>query len=195
MLATTEYAILFHILGGREFGQHNVDSPNTDGYPDFLAAAKGALGTAERRGISMALKKQEFYEGAALYTLARAGAISGIRYEPPFFVLNDELTVYLKYSTKGRSPWGFTFTADEQALMQKKAAISKIVIGLVCGADGVAAFAYDSYRRVAAIRKSAVHIACYRKHGRHYEVAGPDGPLEKKVAPSYWQRILKPKSE
>jgi hypothetical protein len=138
----------------------------------------------------VAIKKQEFYEGAALYLLARTGAIAGIRYESPFFVLNNELAVYFKYSTKGRSPWGFTFTADEQTLMQRRAAKLNTVIGLVCGADGVAAFTYDAYRSVASIRRSAIHIACYRKHGEHYEVNGPDGRLDRKIAPSNWQRIL-----
>ena len=138
----------------------------------------------------MAIKKQEFYEGAALYLLARTGAITSIRYEAPFFLLNDHLLVYLKYSTKGRSPWGFTFMPDEQVLLQKRASQFKIVIGLICGADGVAAISYDAYRSVAAPRKSAVHIACYRKHGEHYEVNGPDGRLDGKVAPSNWQRIL-----
>lgn len=56
----------------------------------------------------MAIKKQEFYEGAALYLLARTGRIKSIRNQPPFFVLNDDLFVLLKYSTKSRSPWGFT---------------------------------------------------------------------------------------
>jgi hypothetical protein len=71
-----------------------------------------------------------------------------------------------------------------------RASDPKIVIGLVCGADGVVAFSYDAYRSVAAPRKAAVHIACYRKHGEHYEVNGPDGTLDEKVAPSNWLRIL-----
>ncbi|MBI4500760.1 MAG: hypothetical protein HY700_06315 [Gemmatimonadetes bacterium] len=138
----------------------------------------------------MAIKKQEFYEGAALHLLARGGCITSIRYEPPLFVVNNDLLVLLKYSTRGRSPWGFTFMPDEQVLLQTRAAQSKIVIGLICGADGVAAVPYDAYRSVAASRATAVHIACYRDHGKHYEVNGPDGRLEGKVAPSNWQRIL-----
>ena len=138
----------------------------------------------------MAIKKQEFYEGAALHLLARSGKIKSIRYDPPLFVMNNEVLVLLKYSTKGRSPWGFTFTTDEQEILQKKAAGHKVVIGLVCGADGVATFTYDGYRSVASPRNAAVHISCYRKHGEHYEVNGPDGTLQGKVAPSNWQRIL-----
>lgn len=138
----------------------------------------------------MAIKKQEFYEGAALHLLARSGAITSIQYEAPFFILNNQLLVHLKYSTRGRSPWGFTFTMDEQMILQKRASESKIVFGLICGADGVAAFTYDAYRRIATPREFAIHIACYRQHGEYYEVKGPDGKLDGKVAPSNWQRIL-----
>jgi hypothetical protein len=127
----------------------------------------------------MAIGKQEFYEGAALHLLARSGRITSIRYEPPLFVVNNRLLVLLKYSTRGRSPWGFTFTTDEQALLQSKASRSTLVIALICGSD--------------APRESAIHIACYRQHGAHYEVSGPDGTIERKVAPSHWQRILEGK--
>jgi len=140
----------------------------------------------------MSLQKQEFYEGAALHVLARAGGLLGIRYDPPFFLLNNQLLAFLKYSTKVRSPWPFTFTSDEQMILDQKASKSEIVIGLVCGEDGVAAFTYDDYISIAAPRNSAVHIACFRRHGEHYEVKGPDGPLNWKVPPSNWQRILEP---
>jgi hypothetical protein len=138
----------------------------------------------------MVIKKQEFYEGAALHLLARAGGIESIQYESPFFLLNDQLLVLLKYCTKGRSPWAFTFTGDEQAIMQKKAARSRIVIGLVCGADGVATVTYDAFLSVAMPRESPVHIACYRQFNKHYEVKGPDGNVAGKVAPSNWFKIL-----
>ncbi len=138
----------------------------------------------------MAIKKQEFYEGAALHKLARGGGVTSIRYEAPFFLLNNELMVLLKYSTKGRSPWAFTFTMDEQVCLQNKASAFRIVIGLICGADGVAAITYDAYRSIAAPRRSAVHLGCHRHHSEYYEVSGPDRKLDGKVAPSNWQRIL-----
>jgi len=143
----------------------------------------------------MAIKKQEFYEGAALHLLARSGRIASIRYDAPFFLLNGHLLVLLKYSTRGRSPWGFTFTSDEQTLLKSADSPSKTVIGLVCGADGVAAFSYDAYLGIAALRKSAIHISCYRRHGEHYEVNGPDGTLDGKVAPADWRRILEPRGD
>lgn len=138
----------------------------------------------------MAIQKQEFYEGAALHQLARGGGVVGIRYEHPFFVVNEKLVLCLKYSTKGRSPWAFTFTPGEQALLQERASEASLVIGLICGADGIAGITYDAYRGIATPRKSSVHVSCYRRHGQHYAVAGPDGELDRKIAPSLWQRVL-----
>ena len=79
----------------------------------------------------MAIKKQEFYEGAALHALARGGGITSLKYHAPFFVLNDGVFVRLKYSTKGRSPWGFTFTPDEQQILRARASKARVVIGLI----------------------------------------------------------------
>jgi hypothetical protein len=136
------------------------------------------------------LKKQEFYEGAALHVLVRSGQIKSIRYEPPLFILNDRLLVLLKYSTRGRSPWGFTFMPQEQKLIHDRASELELSVGLICGADGVAAFSRDAYRPIAALKPSAIHVACYRAHGEYYEISGPDGKLGGKVSPSNWRRLL-----
>ena len=138
----------------------------------------------------MALKKQEFYEGAALHRLVRGGAVTSIRYKQPFFHMNERLRILLKYSTRGRSPWGFSFTPDEQALLEEASADLPAAIGLICGADGIAAISYEEYRSIAVLKPTAIHIACYRDHGKHYKVSGPDGKLAEKVPPSRWQRLL-----
>jgi len=91
------------------------------------------------------IKKQEFYEGAALHLLARTGQLRSISYKPPFFTLNDRILVLLKYSTKGRSPWGFTFMPEEQKVLAERATAMETILGFVCGADGVAAITYDGY--------------------------------------------------
>jgi hypothetical protein len=138
----------------------------------------------------MAIKKQEFYEGAALHLIARTGQIRSVRYDAPFFLLNDRITVLFKYSTKNRSPWGFTFTEDEQRQLSSQPTQHQIVIGLICGSDGIAALSFESYLTIAPMRDSAIHVSCYRDHGEHYEIGGPDGSLKRKIAPSSWQRIL-----
>ena len=138
----------------------------------------------------MAIKKQEFYEGAALHILMRVSGCLNIQYQVPFFVLNNQVAVLLKYSTKNRSPWGFTFSSDERGSLEAKACASDTVIGLVCGSDGVAVVTYEAYKSIIGAKSGAVHVACYRRYGEHYEVRGPACTLKKKISPSSWLRIL-----
>ncbi|WP_440642256.1 hypothetical protein ACSHT2_15065 [Bradyrhizobium sp. PUT101] len=105
------------------------------------------------------------------------------------------MIVLLKYSTKVRSPWGFTFTEDEQRQLSFMSHKQRTVIGLVCGSDGIVALPYGSYLTIASMRAASAYVACYRDHGEHYEVSGPDGLLKRKVAPSTWQRILEDGTE
>jgi len=136
------------------------------------------------------IRKQDFYEGAALYLLACEGQIEQIRYQPPFFLLNGEVSVYLKYSTRGRSPWGFTFMPDEAITLKRKTAEAKVVIALVCGSDGVAALSYKELDGVAPFEDRPIRVACFRLFNEHYEIRGPKGIAKKKVPPSRWKRIL-----
>ena len=138
----------------------------------------------------MGIAKQAFYEGAALHQLARSTELTSLKYEAPFFVLNRRVLVYLKYSTKTRSPWGFTFTEEEQVLLRRRATSDRITIGLICGGDGVATVSYDDFVGIAAPKRTAIHVACYRKHKEQYEVSGPDGAIARKIAPSDWMRLL-----
>lgn len=144
----------------------------------------------------MGIQKQEFYEGAALHQLiCRSNEIKGIVYASPFFVIDGSLQVYLKYSTGKRSPWGFTFTPDEQHLLQSSAQEVPLVIGLICGADGVAALPYEEYIKVAQVKNTALRVSCRRLHREHFEVGGPNGTLSRKVAPSDWSNLLMRRKE
>lgn len=138
----------------------------------------------------MAIQKQEFYEGAALYQLIRALNGIDVAYAPPFFIVDGSLQLRLKYSTGKRSPWGFTFMPDEQLLLQTGALQMPLVIGLICGADGVAALPYQDFISVAPVKSMALRISCRRNHREHFEVGGPDGTLSGKVAPSDWVRLI-----
>jgi hypothetical protein len=138
----------------------------------------------------VAIKKQEFYEGAALHLLVRSGAVRSLRYDHPFFIFEERTWCYIKYSTKGRSPWGFTFMPDEQRLLRNTARTNHVVIALVCGSDGVAALPYEGYELIAPVADSSLHVGCFRRHGEHFQVNGPAGSLSRKIAPSSWLRIM-----
>jgi hypothetical protein len=145
---------------------------------------------AARHTENMAIQKQEFYEGAALHQLIRGAGDVRVRYAAPLFVLDERLQVHLKYSTVVRSPWGFTSNPDEQRLLVRRASELPLVIGLVCGADGVAVVSFEHYSVIARPRTAAIRVACFRKHREHFEVSGPDGTVPGKVPPSDWHRLL-----
>src|SRR5262245_59474486 len=96
----------------------------------------------------MAIAKQEFYEGAALHQLLCSRGLLAVRYEAPFFILDDAVACYLKYSTRARSPWGFTFAPEEHLSLLRRGRDSRTVIGLICGADGVAAVEHSAYLKL-----------------------------------------------
>ena len=138
----------------------------------------------------MPIRKQEFYEGAALHVLAKSGLIRRVAHEPPLFIFNESISVLIKYSTRGRSPGGFTFTTDEQLVIRCRSTPHNFIIALACGSDGIAAIPATDYEAIALPRENAIHIACYRDFGQQYSVKGPDGTLGYKVPPSAWERIL-----
>lgn len=139
----------------------------------------------------MGIQKQEFYEGAALHQLIRGSSgLTSVLYSSPLFVFGGSLQVYLKYSTAKRSPWGFTFFPEEQVVLRQRSRDMPLVIGLICGADGVAALSYDGYAHLAQLRATALRVSCKRSHRQYFEISGPDGILPKKVAPSDWGRLL-----
>ena len=143
-----------------------------------------------RETAEVSISKQDFYEGAALSILARTNSMPGVVNCPPFYVVNGDLAILLKYCTKGRSPWSFTLTALEQAELIKRSKKIQTTIGLICGADGVVSLSYDLLTTIAVLGNTPIHISCYRRHGEYYEVSGPLGPLEHKISPSSWSRIL-----
>ncbi|QWF40569.1 hypothetical protein [Bordetella hinzii] len=138
----------------------------------------------------MAIQKQEFYEGAAIHQLIRGSSGARVIYAPPLFIFDERLQVHLKYSTAKRSPWSFTFVPDEQVLLLERAEMTSLVIGLICGADGIAALPYSDYAFIASLRNTALHVSCRRNHREHFEISGPDGILPGKVAPADWSNLL-----
>lgn len=138
----------------------------------------------------MAIQKQEFYEGAAIHRMVCFGGLKTISLSNHFFLCNDELLIYFKYSTRNRSPWGFTFGPDENESIADRVKKNRVFIGLICGSDGVAVIEAQELLRIGPAKTSSVRIACFRKHGEYYRISGPEGELERKIRPSDWTRLL-----
>src|SRR5260370_34110300 len=93
----------------------------------------------------------DYYHGAAIVRLIEDSRCRGISKSECGYVVNDDILLYLKYSTKGHSPWHFTITADDMSrLARAGGTLKKCVIGLVCGGDGVCAAPWDSVTQLIA---------------------------------------------
>jgi hypothetical protein len=140
--------------------------------------------------ILMAIKKQEFYEGAALYQLIKTNKVERATFAYPFVIINDKFAILIKYSTSKDSPWNFAFTETELIEISSPGHGLDYFAGLVCGSDGVVALSALQLKEVAPEIAASVRIGCYRKHDHHYQVNGPAGTLSRKISRSAWTRIL-----
>jgi hypothetical protein len=110
-----------------------------------------------------------------------------------FYLINDLLPLYIKYSTSRRGPWVFNFQKSHQEIQQNLYEnYSECIVAFVCGKDGVAALSHESFRNV--LDESFDHqeaVTIRRKHNEMYRVRGKDGVLERRVSRSSLQDILK----
>jgi hypothetical protein len=138
----------------------------------------------------MPIQKQEFYEGAAIHQLIRGSNGVRVIYRSPLFIFDERLQVYLKHSTAKRSPWSFTFMPDEQTFLRGRSEMMPLVIGLICGSDGIAALPYEGYACIVLEQNVAQSVSCRRNHREHFEISGPSGKLPSKIAPADWSSLL-----
>src|ERR1039458_7893664 len=84
------------------------------------------------------IDKQEFYHGAALIRVIDDRRCQSITKSDLGFVVNGNAFIYLKYRTKGRTPWRFQFGNDEVVYLNSVAdKYPRILIAFICGGDGI----------------------------------------------------------
>ena len=97
------------------------------------------------------------------------------------YVVNDQVGLHIKHSSKRMPPWQFTFdneNCEELASLREHAA--QIWIVLVCGPDGVVGLTYDEFLSVnpegceatAFVRIDGDKRGMYRVRGRECALSG-----------------------
>jgi hypothetical protein len=135
------------------------------------------------------IEKLEFYHGAALVRVIEDGRCEAITKHECGYCVNQNRILAIKYSTKTRSPWGFTFSGDDVARFEAAyKAFGDCVIALVCGGDGICAFSWS----IAAtlLSNSPGRIAARRGFAGCYAISGPVGELKGKIAMNQWPSIV-----
>ena len=136
------------------------------------------------------IDKADFYHGAALVRVIEDARCESIARRELGYLVNGRAAVCVKYSTKARSPWQFTLTADEVDNCGSAAAEGRqCVVAFVCGGDGICAVPWHEVNGLIA-GKAGAGISAKRAFNGCYSLTGPNGPLKRKVARNQWPGIL-----
>ncbi|WP_316174529.1 MULTISPECIES: hypothetical protein [unclassified Bradyrhizobium] len=136
------------------------------------------------------LDKSTYYHGAAVIPILEDARCRSIRKLGSLgYVLNDDIFLFIKYTTKERSPWRFTFDQEDVDRSAKMAAeYRRLVFGFVCGSDGVCAI--DGLQGRDLLGNKPGWIAASRKHNHSYTVWGAGGELKRKISLGQWPALL-----
>lgn len=134
------------------------------------------------------IDKQEYYHGAALMRLLDDKRCHEVRRLDVGYGVNGHSLVFLKYSTKGRSPWRFNFSADERRRLAARAEYLRVTLALICGGDGICAMTLAEAE--VLMGRDAGWLAVRRRFHERYGVSGQAGKLPRKVPRHRWPEIV-----
>lgn len=135
------------------------------------------------------LDKSEYYHGAAIVRLMENKRCQSVRMRESLgYVVNNDIFVFLKYTTKGRSPWGFMFDQEDvDRCFRMAKEYRKVVLGFICGGDGVCALEWPEANEILGGKPG--RIAAGRKHNHSYSVWGTAGELGRKIPVGRWSSL------
>jgi hypothetical protein len=134
------------------------------------------------------IREFEFYHGAVLARLLHgARSECSIRVfetrSNSSYVVNSEVGIYIKYSSKRLTPWRFTFTKEHRAEIERlRKAVSRTFVLLLCHDDGVVCLTQDELKQILEPEYSDVEwVSASRRRREMYSIKGSDGSLEFKI--------------
>ena len=109
-----------------------------------------------------------------------------------FYVLNEKIPIFIKYSTKRHSPWPFTFHRNHQLQQQSLyESLGECLMVFVCGRDGIAALTHNDFRNILDQRfEDQESVTIRRGHAKMYQIRGRDGKLGRRVGRNSLAEIL-----
>lgn len=135
------------------------------------------------------IDKYEFYHGAAIVRLLQDERCAALcRKGLLGYVLNNSVFLFIKYTTKARSPWRFSFDKEDIERADKMALEhERVVFPFVCGGDGICALDWSEARRL--LDGNPGWIAVARKHNGQYAVWGSVDEHERRISKKRWPEI------
>lgn len=137
------------------------------------------------------LKETEFFHGVVFARLVRDIGIPIEIAEIPdagtsAYLLQGRIAIYIKYSTKRLSPWGFTFSREHlRELSQLRKSFPGFIMALVCHEDGIAALSSGDTNLILGDDSNVnrnLSVTIHRHAREQYAVNGSMGQLPRKVS-------------
>jgi len=136
------------------------------------------------------LDKAHYYHGAAIIRLLedeRGFSVSKKGFLG--YVVNEKIFVFLKYTTKARTPWRFSFDQEDvDRCFRMSLEHEDVVLGLICGGDGVCALKWEEAKMLLDGKPGWICVK--RNHNERYGVTGSASELDRKVAVGRWPTLL-----
>lgn len=134
------------------------------------------------------IKEFEYFHGAAILGVIKSSPISlSIApldgFENSAYLINDKVGLYIKYSRKRLSPWGFSFQKNHQeTIALLKECYGEVIVLLVCNDDGIVGLNYSDLSRVLDSKIEEIEwLRASRTKGKMYQITGSDGKLDFKI--------------
>jgi len=110
-----------------------------------------------------------------------------------FYILDERVPIFIKYSTSRHSPWSFNFHRRHQLRQQSlHDHLGECIMAFVCGRDGIAALSHEDFRNVLDNNFEAQEsVTVRRRLNEMYQIRGRDGTLERKVGRNSLAELLK----
>lgn len=103
------------------------------------------------------------------------------------YIINNKISIYIKYSQKRISPWTFSFAQTHiEEINKVKKGFENIFILLVCNDNGICCLNYQEFCTVISVESNNFPkwIKARRQKGEKYAVTGSDGKLTYKIGDS-----------
>lgn len=139
------------------------------------------------------------YHGVALCRIVHDDRVKSIKLYPTpsnsSYMVNEEIGIFIKYSTKRMTPWRFTFKQEHREELEEMSVLLKTVfVVLVCRDDGIACLNYREMGFVLGafdeIKETTQWLAVARKPREKYRISGSHGDLKHKIADSQFPERL-----